>query len=87
MADLFFSGDSYTTTYFDIYGEQPSLAPGGNPIGNPVFPGITTDGGANWVGVVTAEGYSTLTYNFVSYGHPSIIIRLTFGERLSPAQW
>lgn len=48
------SGDSYTSTKFDIHGEQPNL---GNPLGNPPYPGDTSSGGPNYV------DYLTTTYN------------------------
>lgn len=60
------SGDSYTSTGFKSHGERPSLGPGGNPIGNPPFPGDTTSNGSNWIGKVTGKG-GILTYNYAAY--------------------
>lgn len=48
------SGDSYTSTVFNIHGEQPNP---GNPLGNPPYPGSTSSGGPNYV------DYLTTTYN------------------------
>lgn len=61
------SGDSYTRTLFSISGSKPSAA---NPIGNPPFPGTTTDAGLNWIDyLVTAYHTSlTLSYNFAVGG-------------------
>jgi phospholipase/lecithinase/hemolysin len=55
------SGDSYSTTGFDIQGSYPSTA---NPLGNPAFPGQTTDGGENWVGFLIAKYNTSLTLSF-----------------------
>ncbi|CAN8104103.1 unnamed protein product [Discula destructiva] len=59
-------GDSYSQTGFDING---TLANAENPLGNPAFPGYTTTGGANWIGLLISEyNLSTLlSYNF-AYG-------------------
>ncbi|KAM0153470.1 hypothetical protein ACHAQE_007658 [Botrytis cinerea] len=61
------SGDSYTRTLFSITGTKPSAD---NPIGNPPFPGTTTDAGLNWIDyLVTAYNTSlTLSYNFAVGG-------------------
>lgn len=48
------SGDSYTSTGFDIAKSQPSR---GNPLGNPAFPGATSSNGPNYISFLTA------TYN------------------------
>lgn len=48
------SGDSYTSTLFDIHGEQPNP---GNPLGNPAYPGATSSDGPNYV------DFLTTTYN------------------------
>ncbi|KAF4997577.1 hypothetical protein FGRMN_3782 [Fusarium graminum] len=67
---LFTFGDSYSQTWFDVNGEQPSAS---NPIGNPPFPGWTAAGGANWVGdMVTEQNNSiVLLYNF-AYGGATV---------------
>ncbi|CCD43789.2 carbohydrate esterase family 16 protein [Botrytis cinerea T4] len=64
---LFSFGDSYTRTLFSITGTKPSAD---NPIGNPPFPGTTTDAGLNWIDyLVTAYNTSlTLSYNFAVGG-------------------
>lgn len=49
-----YSGDSYTTTLFDIHGPQPNP---GNPLGNPPYPGSTSSNGPNFV------DFLTTTYN------------------------
>lgn len=48
------SGDSYTSTKFDIRGEQPNPR---NPLGNPPYPGSTSSNGPNYV------DFLTTTYN------------------------
>lgn len=52
--NIYPSGDSYTTTSFDVSGAQPNV---GNPLGNPAYPGGTQVGSANYV------DYLTLKYN------------------------
>ncbi|KAB8296449.1 hypothetical protein EYC80_009190 [Monilinia laxa] len=61
------SGDSYTRTLFSISGTKPSAD---NPIGNPQFPGTTTDAGLNWIDylVNTYNTSLTLSYNFAVGG-------------------
>jgi len=54
QVDLSYSGDSYTSTSFNPYGEQPSRS---NPLGNPVYPGATSSDGPNYV------DFLTTTYN------------------------
>ncbi|KAI9642487.1 hypothetical protein NHQ30_009292 [Ciborinia camelliae] len=63
---LFSFGDSYSKTDFNITGTKPSAE---NPIGNPAFPGYTTDNGINWIGhlVETYNSSLLLSYNF-AYG-------------------
>ncbi|KAJ8058985.1 hypothetical protein OCU04_011967 [Sclerotinia nivalis] len=63
---LFSFGDSYSQTGFDITGTKPSAD---NPIGNPAFPGYTSDNGINWIGhlVETYNSSLILSYNF-AYG-------------------
>jgi hypothetical protein len=61
------SGDSYSSTGYDVKGPRPSEL---NPLGNPEFPGETTADEANWVGYVI-ENYSrtrVLFYNFATPG-------------------
>lgn len=60
------SGDSYSSTDFDINSTLPSAA---NPLGNPAFPGYTTSGAANWIGVLVMQYNKTLllSYDF-AYG-------------------
>ncbi|KAL8937436.1 MAG: hypothetical protein Q9216_004424 [Gyalolechia sp. 2 TL-2023] len=48
------SGDSYTSTSFNIHGAQPSSE---NPLGNPAYPGATSADGPNYV------DFLTTTYN------------------------
>jgi hypothetical protein len=48
------SGDSYTSTGFQIHGEQPNPE---NPLGNPAYPGSTSSNGPNYV------DFLTTTYN------------------------
>ena len=48
------SGDSYTSTGFQIHGEQPNPT---NPLGNPAYPGSTSANGPNYV------DFLTTTYN------------------------
>lgn len=46
-----------------------TLATPANPLGNPAFPGYTTSGGANWIGLLVSEYNLTtlLSYN-LAYG-------------------
>lgn len=71
---LFSFGDSYTTTNFFILGEKPSTS---NPFGNPPYPGVTTDNGANWIGVLikSLSPRGTLSYNFAVAGATVSILR------------
>ncbi|KAK7529706.1 hypothetical protein IWX49DRAFT_595537 [Phyllosticta citricarpa] len=64
---LFIIGDSFSWTYFNLDGPKPSLE---NPLGNPNWPGVTTAGGANWVGHLISKYNATdiLTYNFADGG-------------------
>lgn len=45
------------------------MATPSNPLGNPAFPGYTTSGGANWIGLLVSKYNLTtlLSYNF-AYG-------------------
>ena len=57
------SGDSYTSTGFNISDTQPDEI---NPLGNPAFPGLTSSNGPNYVDFLT-ETYNQSfieTYNF-----------------------
>ena len=60
------SGDSYSTTSTDFTSTKPSIA---NPIGNPAWPGFTSDSGYNWINhlVGTYNISETLCWNF-AYG-------------------
>lgn len=63
-------GDSYSSTGYDPTSLlQPSAL---NAMGNPLYPGLTTSGGANWVDKLTVDhlpsGYSTYTYNYAYPG-------------------
>ncbi|KAI9148870.1 Acetylesterase [Paramyrothecium foliicola] len=64
---VFFFGDSFTTTEYDPYGEQPSAA---QPLGNPPLPGRTRSGGLNFAGILLTELQSALTlgYNYAFSG-------------------
>ncbi|PYI32027.1 hypothetical protein BP00DRAFT_473834 [Aspergillus indologenus CBS 114.80] len=61
------SGDSYTTTGFNVSAEQPAV---GNPMGNPELGQGTASDGINWVGYLTTHLNHTLTfsYNLAVYG-------------------
>lgn len=61
FSPIIVSGDSYSTTGFNIQGSYPSAA---NPFGNPAFPGQTTDGGVNWLGFLIAKYNTSLTLSF-----------------------
>lgn len=58
---IFTSGDSYSTTGFNIRGSYPSAT---DPLGNPELPGQTTDGGFNWIGFLISKYNSSLTLSF-----------------------
>lgn len=64
------SGDSYTTTTFNVTGVQPTPT---NPLGNPTYPGYTASDGPNWVDYITVKYNSSiiLTYN-IAYGGATI---------------
>jgi hypothetical protein len=55
------SGDSYSTTDFNIEGSYPSAT---DPLGNPELPGQTSDGSFNWIGSLTSHYYISLTLSF-----------------------
>ncbi len=64
------SGDSYTTTNFDIHGVQPNAS---NPLGNPSYPGATSSDGPNYVDFLTRTYNQSYiqTYN-LGYGGSTI---------------
>ena len=64
------SGDSYTTTGFNVSGTQPTPT---NPLGNPTYPGYTSSNGPNWVDFLTVKynASTLLTYN-LAYGGATI---------------
>jgi len=66
----FIFGDSYTTTTFNVTGEQPTAT---NPLGNPPYPGWTASNGPNWVDYLTVKYNESLvlTYN-LAYGGATI---------------
>lgn len=55
------SGDSYSTTGFNIEGSYPSAT---NPLGKSELPGQTSDGSLNWIGSLTSHYYISLTLSF-----------------------
>ncbi|KAJ3932786.1 MAG: hypothetical protein NXY57DRAFT_1070909, partial [Lentinula lateritia] len=63
-------GDSYTQTGFVT---NDTLPTSGNPLGNPVYPGYTATGGANWLDfdTTTYNNSLVLTYNY-AYGGATI---------------
>lgn len=64
------SGDSYTSTGFDVHGAQPNPS---NRLGNPAYPGATSSNGPNYVDFLsTTYNQSYIqTYNF-GYGGATI---------------
>lgn len=80
----YYSGDSYTTTSFNSSSTLPSI---GNPLGNPPYPGLTADGGENWVDFLTTTYNKSLilTYDF-AWGGATIDAKLvTPGSGISLA--
>ncbi|KAL9111443.1 MAG: hypothetical protein Q9227_004120 [Pyrenula ochraceoflavens] len=63
-------GDSYSQTGFD---SNATLADPSNILGNPPYPGWTTDGGPNWIDylIATYNKSTTLSYNF-AYGGATV---------------
>ena len=64
------SGDSYTSTNFTTFGEQPSSS---NALGNPPYPGATSSNGPNYIDFLTTtynESYIQ-TYN-LAYGGATV---------------
>ena len=75
------SGDSYTSTGFQIHGEQPNPA---NPQGNPAYPGSTSANGPNYVDFLTTTYNRSYiqTYN-LGYGGATIdpsLVASPFGD-------
>lgn len=60
-------GNPYSTTGFDINSTKPSSS---NPLGNPAFPGYTSENGNNWIDdLITVYNTSLLlSYNFADGG-------------------
>ncbi|CUS12505.1 unnamed protein product [Tuber aestivum] len=71
---LFFFGDSYTTTGFNLTNGSP-LPGSGNPMGNPPWPGESNkkNSGPNWAGYLTTtfNRSELLAYNF-AYGGATV---------------
>lgn len=67
---MYHSGDSYTTTGFNVSDVQPSPT---NPLGNPTYPGYTASDGPNWVDYITVKYNASIvqTYN-IAYGGATI---------------
>ncbi|KAL8869818.1 MAG: hypothetical protein Q9174_003983 [Haloplaca sp. 1 TL-2023] len=65
-----YSGDSYTSTSFNIRGTQPNEE---NPLGNPPYPGATSSDGPNYVDFLTTTYNQSFlrTYN-LGYGGATI---------------
>jgi len=64
------SGDSYTSTGFNVHGPQPNA---GNPLGNPAYPGATSSNGPNYVDFMSSTYNQSYiqTYSF-GYGGATI---------------
>ena len=64
------SGDSYTSTNFTTFGEQPNPS---NPLGNPPYPGATSANGPNYVDFLTRTYNQSYiqTYN-LGYGGATV---------------
>lgn len=64
------SGDSYTSTSFNIHGTQPSPE---NPLGNPAYPGATSANGPNYVDFLTTTYNQSFIETFnLGYGGATI---------------
>ncbi|KAL8651476.1 MAG: hypothetical protein Q9210_003231 [Variospora velana] len=64
------SGDSYTSTSFNINGPQPSIE---NPLGNPAYPGATSANGPNYVDFLTTTYNQSFIRTFnLGYGGATI---------------
>jgi hypothetical protein len=83
------SGDSYTSTGFNINGPQPSRE---NPLGNPAYPGDTTIGSPDWSSYLTTQYNSSFIklYNLAQPGgtiddtiDPSPFGALSFRQQVS----
>jgi len=64
------SGDSYTTTGFNVTLAQPNAT---DPLGNPTYPGSTSSDGPNWVDFLTTTYNKSYiqTYN-LAYGGATV---------------
>lgn len=75
------SGDSYTSTGFQIHGEQPNPA---NPMGNPAYPGSTSANGPNYVDFLTATYNRSYIQNYnLGFGGATIdpsLVASPFGD-------
>lgn len=64
------SGDSYTSTSFNIHGPQPNPQ---NPLGNPAYPGATSADGPNYVDFLTTTYNQSFIRTFnLGYGGATI---------------
>ncbi|KAL8693978.1 MAG: hypothetical protein Q9218_001276 [Villophora microphyllina] len=64
------SGDSYTSTSFNIHGTQPSAD---NPLGNPSYPGATSADGPNYIDFLTTTYNQSFIETFnLGYGGATI---------------
>lgn len=64
------SGDSYTSTSFNIHGTQPNRD---NPLGNPSYPGATSADGPNYVDFLTTTYNQSFIETFnLGYGGATI---------------
>lgn len=78
---MYDSGDSYTSTGFQVHGEQPNPS---NPLGNPAYPGSTSANGPNYVDFLTTTYNQSYiqNYNF-GYGGATIdpsLVSSPFGD-------
>ncbi|BFZ53675.1 hypothetical protein PYCC9005_000705 [Savitreella phatthalungensis] len=65
LQNLFFFGDSYTASGFNVSGKQPSAS---NPLGNP-SPPVTSSANGVWSTLLgTASGYTIPTFDLAWYG-------------------
>ena len=81
------SGDSYTSTNFTIFGEQPNPA---NPLGNPSYPGATSAAGPNYIDfLITTYNQSYIQAYNLGYGGATIdpsVVQSGFGETIQSFQ-
>lgn len=68
--DISNSGDSYTSTSFNISGEQPNLS---NPLGNPLYPGLTSADGPNYIDFLTST-YNQSYIQGYNFGYGGAVI-------------